>query len=299
MIFFEKFSKFFLKCLDKLLCTTISDSPKSPQIFMVGLPRSGATLVYQYIIHRFHVAYFTNGAGNRPYAPCLTIFLQKKFRKHYISDFKSNFGRIAGPMAPREAGRIWQFFFEPDKYQNYEDIDEVKRRSLYKLVSCVQKIFGDVPFVNKNVRNSLHIDALSKIFPKSYFLVVERNVEDVALSILRARKLTHGDYNLWFSVKPRNYEQIKNLSVPEQIFHQIKDITECINENIEKLPKERVRKIKYEDFCNNPEGVIKIFDNIFKSVKEKNPPVLHFISKKQHPNTKLEKELIELINKLY
>jgi hypothetical protein len=271
----------FLSFLDNLFCFLIDKKVKSPQLFIIGLPRSGATLVYQYIVHRFHVAYFTNGTGNKPYIPCLTIFLQNFFRKPYVSDFKSNYGRIAGQMAPREAGRIWSLFFEPDKYQRYEDLAELKRKKLYNLITCFQKIFGDVPFVNKNVRNSLHIDALAKIFPNSYFLLVERNFQAVALSILRGRKLINGDYNIWFSVKPRNYEQIKNLSIPEQIYYQIKDISECINESLEKLSKERVKKIHYEDFCKNPALIITLFDDIFKNVRIKNPPVSHFLSKKQ------------------
>ncbi|MCX7769944.1 MAG: sulfotransferase [Proteobacteria bacterium] len=295
---FAKLKNKLLSFIDNFCCTLLKRDVKSSQLFIIGLPRSGATLVYQYIVHRLHVAYFTNGAGNKPYIPCLTIFLQKTFRRPYVSDFKSNFGRVAGPMAPREAGRIWGKFFLPDKYETYENIIEKKRKELYRLVTCIQSIFGDVPFVNKNVRNSLHIDALAKIFPKSNFLVIERNLEDVALSILRARKLTHGDYNLWFSVKPRNYEEIKNLSIPEQIFHQIKDIRECINESIKKLPKDRVKVINYEDFCKEPELVINLFSNIFINVKEKNPPVSHFLSKKQHPNTTLEKELIKTITKL-
>jgi hypothetical protein len=69
----------------------------------------------------------------------------------------------------------------------------------------------------------------------SKFLVVERNLEDVALSILRGRKLIHGDYRIGFSVKPRNYDEIKDLPVPQQILHQIKDVTLCIKESIKEL----------------------------------------------------------------
>jgi len=276
----------------------LGSNVSSPQIFILGLPRSGATLVYQYIIHRLHVAYFTNSAGNRPFLPCLTIAIQKIFRKPYVSDFKSNYGRIAGPMAPREAGKIWNRFFLPDKYQRAEDIDEASKKKLYSIITCIQKIFGDVPFVNKNVRNSLHVHALSKIFPNSRFLVVERNLEDVALSILRGRKLIHGDHRIWFSVKPRNYEEIKNLPVPQQIFQQIKDVTLCIKESIKELEPERVKIINYEDFCKNPEIVIENFKDVFNNVKIKNPPVSHFLSKKQHPNTELERELTKLIRTL-
>lgn len=295
-------AKFFFQktcsILELVFESMIKTSNDNGQLFIVGLPRSGATLIYQYIVHRLHVAYFTNGAGNNPLYPLLTTAIQKFFRKPYKSDFKSNYGRISGPMAPREAGKIWGRFFLPDKFQQGKDISEAQKNRLYKTVVVIQELFGGATFVNKNVRNSLHMEALADIFPYSKFLIVERDIMDIGISILRARKLTHGDYNLWFSVRPRNYESIKNLSIPEQIYHQIKDIRECIKESANKIGSIRVKKINYENFCEKPEIVIDMFSDLFKDVKEKNPPVPHFISKKQHPNTPLEKELTKYLEKL-
>jgi hypothetical protein len=48
--------------------------------------------------------------------------IQKFFRKPYVSDFKSNYGRIAGPMLLAKQEKYGKDFL-PDKYQRAEDID--------------------------------------------------------------------------------------------------------------------------------------------------------------------------------
>ena len=64
--------------------------PNAPIIFIVGLPRSGTTLVYQYLVHRLKVSYFTNGVGSYPRAACITTFIQHIRHGDYVSDFESN-----------------------------------------------------------------------------------------------------------------------------------------------------------------------------------------------------------------
>src|SRR5262249_22455123 len=48
-----------------------------PVVFVLGLPRSGTTLVSQYLAHRFEVAYWTNGVGRHPRAPLVTTWLDR------------------------------------------------------------------------------------------------------------------------------------------------------------------------------------------------------------------------------
>ena len=88
----------------------------SPQLFIMGLPRSGTTLVYQYIVHRLNVAYFTHGVGKYPDAPCITTWIQHKVHGQYQSAFKSNYGKESGAVAPREAGGWWCRVFDVNNY---------------------------------------------------------------------------------------------------------------------------------------------------------------------------------------
>ena len=61
----------------------------APQLFITGLPKSGTTLIYQYIAHRLNVSYFTHAVGNFPHAPCLCTLMQHKIHGQYQSNFKN------------------------------------------------------------------------------------------------------------------------------------------------------------------------------------------------------------------
>ncbi len=78
-----------------------------PQLFIIGLPRSGTTLVYQYIVHRLRVSYFSNAVGRYPRSPCVATLWERATKGDYRSDFASNYGATTGPAAPHEAGNVW------------------------------------------------------------------------------------------------------------------------------------------------------------------------------------------------
>jgi len=230
--------------------------PLGVQLFILGLPRSGTTLIYQYIVSRLKVAYFTNSVGYFPGAPCITTFVEHKVFGQYRSDFKSHYGKVIGPAAPREAGGFWIRFFDMNEYVNFNDLNEKDVYYLRNIIALISRIFGGAPFVNKNVKHLLRINALSNIFPESLFLVVERDMEDVALSILRGRYENLSDITQWWSVRPPNYTTLKNLPVIEQVAHQCTSLQSRMEKDLEHLPGKRVIRIRYEDFCKNPEWLI-------------------------------------------
>jgi hypothetical protein len=156
-----------------------------PVVFVLGLPRS-ATLVSRYLVHRLEIAYWTSGVGQHPRAPVVTTFLERRQGPHR-SELDSHDGRIEGAAAPREAGSVWERFFDRERYMRFDDLRPGDAPALRNLVAATQRVFGGTPFVNKDVKHMLRIDALARVFPESLFLVVRRRPQDVALSILRAR----------------------------------------------------------------------------------------------------------------
>ena len=266
-----------------------------PQLFIFGLPRSGTTLVYQYIVHRLEVAYFTNGVGKCSLSPCLVTFFQNRIHGEYQSDFKSNYGKVAGPVAPREAGGFWGRFFGFEKYIRYEEVSAKNIRTMQNTIACLQHIFGDKPFVNKNVKHMLRIDALSKIFPNSYFLVVDRNLKDAALSNIRGRYKIAKDPKEWWSVKPPNYDDIKDLSIAEQIAYQMNALRQKMESDLSKLPDERIFRLKYEKFCREPEYLIRELKNVFMLTGFRNEALSFFQQSVNQAKNREEKKLIKLI----
>lgn len=287
-------SRIYLSVIEKAILSRKYQSAQ-PQLFVLGLPRSGTTLVYQYIVHRLKVAYLTNGVGNYPQSPCLVTFLQTRLHREYQSDFKSYYGKVTGPVAPREAGSFWGRFFSFERYVRHEDVNTKDMDTLKNTIACVQHIFHNKPFVNKNVKHMLRIDALSKIYPNSYFLVVERKLQDVALSVIRGRYASLNDPREWWSVKPPSHEELKHLPVTEQVARQLISLREKMERDFSNVPAEKILRVKYEQFCKNPESLIMELKKNILSVEFRNPEELFFEQSINQPQNPEEEQLVKLV----
>jgi hypothetical protein len=286
----------YLYPLESLLlaCTRPSEEP---QVFILGLPRSGTTLVYQYIAHRLRVAYFTNGVGSHPMAPCVVTYWQNRVNRPYESDFESRYGKVRGPLAPREAGAFWNRHFDPERYQTFEEIPPRKIDAVRRTVWRIQRLYGDVPFVNKNVKHLLRIDALKRIFPRSLFLVVERDTKDVALSLLRARHAGSDDPRRWLSARPPDYDALRELPAASQVAGQCRALAAKLEADLEGLPEERVLRVPYERFCERPEWLVEEWRSRVGPVSLKSSAVASFRVSKNVPETAEERALMEEMEK--
>ena len=272
-------------------------APWRPPLLITGLPRTGTTLVYQYVVHRWHVAYFTQGVGTRPYDPCRTTWREIRAHGPYRSDFRSRFGRSEGVVAPREAGAFWLRFFDIDARQGRDAIDERARTTLRRTVHALETIFDGAPFVNKNVKHVLRIDALESVFPDVHWLVVERDRVDVALSILRARIATAGDARAWFSVRPDDYDAIVDLDPVEQIARQVEGVARRLGEDLARVDPARVHRVDYAAFCGHPEVLADVLGDWIAGVAAKNPPVERFDHRRSEPRNDMEARLVERIRR--
>jgi len=273
------------------------EGPVGPQLFILGLPRSGTTLIYQYVVHRLAVSYFSNGVGRYPRSPCFTTMVQRLCHGDYHSDFQSNYGKVSGPMAPREAGSFWGRFFDPDNYVEYPSLSAPQIRILRKSVACVQAIFGGAPFANKNVKHLLRIAALARLFPESRFLFVERDRVNVALSLLRGRFETLEDASEWLSARPTDYDSLKNLPVIEQIAGQLNSLDRRARADLSQLDPNRILRISYEAFCDRPECLTEKLDSSFDRLPRRNPPVEGYDPTPRQIRNDAEASLVDLINK--
>ena len=257
----------------------------APQLFILGLPRSGTTLIYQYIVHRLNVSYFTYGVGKFPCAPCVTTFIQYKLHGQYQSGFGSSYGRDSGAsaVAPREAGGWWCRFFDINNYMGFDDVTEENIFKLQNTIACVQNIFGGRPFVNKNVKHLLRMEAIEEIFPNSKFLIVDRAISDVAISILRGRYNNLPNPNQWWSVRPTDYEKLKDLSIEEQVVNQCVSLKNKLEKDLSRLPPERIIRIHYEDFCENPEEIIQKIKSCINATETGNQKRSFFKISHSHP----------------
>jgi hypothetical protein len=165
-------------------------------------------------------------------------------------------------------------------------------------VCCLQRVQGDIPFVNKNVKHMLRIGALMEIFPNARFLIVKRNAEDVALSILRGRREERIREADWWSVRPPNYEDIKDLEVPRRVASQVVALSERLDQDVAGMPIGQVNTIDYESFCRDPESLTAILQATLAPVALRNSPVTSFAMRRNRPHDQDEHETLAELARL-
>ncbi|OQX52274.1 MAG: hypothetical protein B5M53_09055 [Candidatus Cloacimonas sp. 4484_209] len=230
--------------------------PKYPVIFIIGPPRSGTTLLYQLMTHYFHMAYFFSMSDLFFTAPVLMSKIFKPLLRPYQSDFQSNYGKVRGFNSPQE-GRIWRRWFPTDWNASYHYVgpsylSTQEKMEIRATIANIEKIYN-APFINKNVYNSVRIRALVDIFPSSLFLQLKRDPIQIALSILEGRKKSK-DINQWWSVMPREINQLRYKSHIEQIAGQVYYIEKNIEEDMEIVGVDRFYIVSYKRLCKAPQA---------------------------------------------
>jgi len=240
--------------------------PKRPTIFLLGLPRSGHTLLAQLLVTRFHLAYPTNFIARLWKVPGLVARIQRialePAIENYSSDstqFESNQGLTTGVYGIHEFGYFWKEIFNFKKTHSLtdEEWERVNKERLLRLVASLEYEFGNLPVLFKNGQLIFQAARLSRLFPKSVFICVLRDSLYVAQSLAINRQKRFGNRKEWFSFRPPEYSWLKDLPWWEQIGGQVVYIKHHLKKQMEQIPSERVLWFHYEKICGNSKKTMK------------------------------------------
>ena len=88
-----------------------------PTAIIVGLPRTGSTLLQQVMISRYQLGYISNLTAKFYKNPAAgTILHESLVPKDYSSDFLSAYGNTSGVFEPSEFGWFWQDQLQLDQH---------------------------------------------------------------------------------------------------------------------------------------------------------------------------------------
>lgn len=230
-----------------------------PFVFVVGLPRSGTTLLSQLLAYSLDAGYVTNFAARFWLAPVHGLRLGRiLFGTEKPDRFESDYARTGDPREIHEFGYFWRHWLRKETFD-----DVVRSRELEATVDWdglrltlanVQRELGR-PYVGKNMLGAYHMAKLSDVLGKVLWVHIERDPLDVAVSILDARRKHYDDARSWWSYVPLEYDRLHGLDEWQQIAGQVHYLERMYDEELAALGERAVRT-SYEQLCRDPAGVL-------------------------------------------
>lgn len=250
--------------IEKKLIKRNLSMPFSP-IFIIGVPRSGTTLLYQVLTNCLHLCYFNNLMAYFFESPALVSLLTSRMGGNRASsDFSSYYGTTVGWKSPSQGGYIWMKRWFPDDpcYIGSGFLDSKTRHEIRNTIGLIETTFG-VPFVNKWPVNSVRVRAFAEVFPEAVFIRIRRDPVMTAQSILNGRRQFWKDERVWLSAKPSNYESIRSKPVIDQVCEQVFYVDKDMDADSNAVGLHRFLDLAYEELCASPADMVNAIKDFY------------------------------------
>jgi Sulfotransferase family len=248
-------------------------SSSAPMMLVVGAPRSGTTLVAQTLVHQLRVSFPTNLGAWFPTSP---ISAQRRFGRPLRAsrtDRRNYYGQTPGLHDHNDAFHLWNRWLGSDRYRA-GPLSDAATTDLRRFFAAWHATFRD-PFVNKNNRNTDALVELADALPRATLLVVERDHDAVARSLITARRLVHGDEQRAWGLLARD------ATSPTDVAHAVDDQLAAIERRIDDalgiIDTTRIMRVRFEEFCADPDRLVAAIAARLATerIQSSTPPILH------------------------
>lgn len=233
-----------------------------PVVFVVGVPRSGTTVLTQLLAAHTGLGYVNQLIASFWLAPVQGVRLSRRLLPAtYASDFRSRYGRTTSILEPHEFGYFWRRLLDYDGLRIPEPGDEERidwdrfRLTLANLVHA----FGTAP-VFKSFHAGWHVPAVRAALPASAFIRVRRDLDEVAASLLRMRREFLGSEQRWASFRPPRSEfgevAPERLSPVGQVVAQARLLDRRLQRGIDAIDGAHVLEITHRELQRDPATVL-------------------------------------------
>ena len=229
-------------------------------VFVLGLPRSGTTLLSQLLAYCLDAGYVNNFAARFWRAPVHGIRLARLIAGEAEEpSFESHYARTKSLLDIHEWGYFWRFWLRKHSFDDVvharEREEDIDWAGLRLSLANVQHEFGK-PFVAKNMLGAYHLPRLRRELGPVLYVLIERDELDAAVSILDARRKYYDDPRAWWSYIPPEYPQLKDLDEWEQIAGQVHYLARFYDQALAEVGEDAVVRVTYEQLARDPAGVL-------------------------------------------
>ncbi|HAF28872.1 MAG TPA: hypothetical protein DCG75_07475 [Bacteroidales bacterium] len=223
-----------------------------PILFVVGIQRTGSTLVSQFIEKTF--PFFPIGNFNTIFKRS-NYYVHKWIRRLYKKPnptYKNFYGIAKGIFSIGDSYELWDRWLDKNHYLIPSEIRNEKSNHLKNYFSTLYKAYNK-PILTKNNRNSLLIPLFKATFKNSFYVIVKRNPVSVIKSTLQASKDFFGNGDLLWGLYPtqefdsNNYENLTEAATVQFLM-----LNKILNDQLNELEDDSYLVIDYNDFCKNP-----------------------------------------------
>ena len=259
-----------------------------PNIFILGLPRSGTTLLAQVLFNNLDIKCTNNLMSKFWETPLIGLKLSELILKNKYSDYKSTYGKAKNISDPHEFSWFWHKHLKIYDIEAYnpalasEEIDWIFFKNVLVNFNHISKKI----FIHKPLELiGYHLECFYKLFEKGIFIYIDRPLNEIACSLVDARLNYYGNINTWWGSYPpiEIYKKVKNKNFDKQISAQVFYLKKMYQEKFKLIDKKRLINVTYSDLCKNPQLIIdkvkKLSQNLDCEILQTDKPPLFSPSK--------------------
>jgi hypothetical protein len=268
----------FLEKINELVAcgeenTHVEPGIKRPIFFVVGAPRSGTTLLMQWL-QSIGVSVPTNVAARFSRNPLFAGMLQRllidsslNYRNELTvslpdAAYQSDYGKTSGLLSPHEFSFYIRRYF-PVQVGEVLTADMLKQCDVDGFIHGL-RLFSSAlgtPLAIKALLIQYHLNLLMRC-DDAFLIHVHRDEVDNTYSLFEHRIKVAGDAKEWISVRPPGYEWLKDLAPIQQVAGQVHFTNKAIRDQLGEFPEKRVIDCAHADFCSNPGNLYKRLANV-------------------------------------
>lgn len=250
--------------------TLIEDGaqPQGPAGLIVGNPRSGTTLLLQWLGYQGYFSYPTNLISRFHQSPAAGALTQKmicdpalRYKSELAEDiaapgYESDLGKTSGLLGANPFWYFWRRFFPSESTNHIAPEDwpaDAAARFAAEIASLERTL--EKPFAMKALYLNWNIAELAQTIPNALFLHVTREPVSAVQSLLEARRRFNGDASVWWGMKPPEYDAIIRKPALEQATATVRLTDLAIETALARLPDRNVFRVKYKTLCDDPGAV--------------------------------------------
>jgi LPS sulfotransferase NodH len=234
------------------------DGDANHNIFIIGAPRSGTTLLSQLFSGCANAGYPNNLMAAFWNAPITGALLSKRWSEDKIFTGNSDFGQTSDYREPHEFGAFWRSSLLMDGMEQPNDIltKTINWNHLANTLEDISRVFS-VPVVYKAFHLAWFIREISTVLPDSKWIWITRNTVDNARSLLDLRRHMHNDINKWASSKPVGIEKYCVKDPYLEVVAQVELINQWIEFQLKEINQDNWVSLSLESLVADPVAMFK------------------------------------------